>query len=123
MSKDNLPNIGRVATTEIDGLLIRYAQEDIAQGTPILLTSPWPESIYSFYRLVPRLAAEHPVLLVDLPGFGSSQSRPDVMSPESMGDFLIKIFDHFGLDRTHVVAPDVGTPAALFASSKRQELF
>lgn len=123
MSKDNLPNIGRVATTEIDGLLIRYAQEGVSEGTPILLTSPWPESIYSFYHVVPRLAARHPLILVDLPGFGSSQSRPDVMSPESMGDFFIKMLDHFGLHRTHIVAPDVGTPAALFAASKRQELF
>jgi pimeloyl-ACP methyl ester carboxylesterase len=123
MNKDSLPNIGHVVTAEIDGLLIRYAQEGISQGTPILLTSPWPESIYSYYRLVPRLAARHPLILVDLPGFGLSQSRPDVMSPEAMGDFLIKLIGHFGLNRTHVVAPDVGTPVALFAASKRQELF
>ncbi len=119
MNKDSLPNIGRVVTAEIDGLLIRYAQDGISQGTPILLTSPWPESIYSFYRLVPRLAARHPLILVDLPGFGLSQSRPDVMSPEAMGDFFIKLLGHFGLHRTHVVAPDVGTPVALFAASKR----
>jgi pimeloyl-ACP methyl ester carboxylesterase len=123
MNNDSLPNIGRVATAEIDGLLIRYAQDGISQGIPILLTSPWPESIYSFYHLVPQLAAKHPLILVDLPGFGLSQSRPDVMSPEAMGDFFIKLLEHFGLNRTHVVAPDVGTPAALFAASKRPELF
>jgi pimeloyl-ACP methyl ester carboxylesterase len=123
MNNDSLPDIGRVATAEIDGLLIRYAQGGISQGTPILLTSPWPESIYSFYRLVPQLAVKHPLILVDLPGFGLSQSRPNVMSPESMGDFFIKLPGHFGLHRTHVIAPDVGTPAALFAASKRPELF
>ncbi len=123
MSKDNLPNIGVVSITEIDGLSIRYVRAGVSKGIPILLTAPWPESIYSFYRLVPRLTDVHPIILVDLPGFGLSQSRPDVMAPEAMGDFLIKLLKHFGISRTHVVAPDVGTPAVLFADSKQQELF
>lgn len=123
MSKDSLPDIGKVAITEIDGLFIRYAKAGISDGIPILLTSPWPESIYSFHRLVPHLAEEHQLLLVDLPGFGLSQSRFDVMSPEAMGDFIIKLLDHFGIGRSHAVALDVGTPAILFTASKQPELF
>ena len=123
MSKDNLPNIGTVTTADIDGLSIRYAKSGVSKGLPVLLTAPWPESIYSFYRLSPRLALKHPVILVDLPGFGLSQSRPDVMTPEAMGDFFVKLLRHFGINRTHVVAPDIGTPAVLFAASKQQELF
>jgi pimeloyl-ACP methyl ester carboxylesterase len=80
MSKDSLPNIGTVALAEIDGLSIRYARAGTSDGIPIILTAPWPESIYSFHRLAPKLAEKHPVLLVDLPGFGLSESRPDVMA-------------------------------------------
>ncbi len=123
MSTDTLPNIGEVATAEIDGLSIRYAQGGVQGGIPVLLTAPWPESIYSFHRLIPHLAKVHPVLLVDLPGFGLSQSRPDVMTPEAMGNFLIKLLKRFNISRTHAVMPDVGTPAVLFAASKQPELF
>ena len=123
MDKGSLPNIGTVATAEIDGLSIRYAQAGISKGIPILLTAPWPESIYSFHRLVPHLAEEHQLLLVDLPGFGLSQSRFDIMSPDAMGDFIIKLLDHFGIRRTHSIALDVGTPAILFTASKQPELF
>jgi len=123
MSKDNLPNIGTVSTTEIDGLSIRYARGGTSKGIPILLTGPWPESMYAYHRVVPRLATGYSVLLVDLPGFGHSQSRPDVMTPEAMGDFLIKLLRHFGISRIHAVSPDVGTPAVLFAASKQQDLF
>jgi pimeloyl-ACP methyl ester carboxylesterase len=118
-----LPDIGTVATVEIDGLSVRYARSGVSNGTPILLTAPWPESIYSFHRVLPRLATEHPVLAVDLPGDGSSQSRPDVMAPEATGDFLITFLKHFNINRTHVVAPDVGTLAVLFAASKKPDLF
>ena len=123
MSKNNLPNIGTVAIAEIDGLSIRYAQGGASTGTHILLTAPYPESFYAFHRLVPHLVTKHPVLLVDLPGFGHSQNRPDVMAPEAMGNFLIKLLKHFGISRTHSVSPDVGTPAVLFAASKQQDLF
>lgn len=118
-----LPNIGTVTTTKIDGLSIRYALSGPSKGTPILLTSPWPESIYSFHRLLPRLATQHPLIAVDLPGFGLSQSRQEVMAPEKMGDFMLSLLTHFDIKRTHIVAPDVGTLAVLFAASKKPDLF
>ena len=123
MSKEGLPNIGEVAKAEIDGLLIRYAKSGTSKDVPVLMTAPWPESIYAFYHLAPLVAAFYPVLLVDLPGFGLSQSRMNVMAPEAMGEFIIKLLKYFGISRTHIVAPDVGTPAVLFAVSKRRELF
>ena len=123
MNKDSLPNIGAVTTAEIDGLSIRYAESGIPDGIPIILTAPWPESIYSFHRLAPQIASKHHIFLVDLPGFGLSQSRPDVMSPEAMGDFIIKLLAYFSISRTHAVAQDVGTPAILFTASKQPELF
>jgi pimeloyl-ACP methyl ester carboxylesterase len=123
MSDTQLPNIGTVSMAQIDGLKIRYAKGGTADGIPVLLTAPWPESIYSFHRLLPVLGKEHPYIAVDLPGYGHSDSRPDVMSPEAMGNFVIALMKHFELTRAHIVAPDVGTLAFLFAASKRPDLF
>lgn len=120
---ENLPNIGIIKTEQIDGLNIRYSTAGISHGVPVLLTAPWPESIYSFHRLIPQLTSNHFVVAVDLPGFGHSESRPDVMAPEAMGDFLIKLFKHLQIKSAHVVAPDVGTPAVLFSAAKHPELF
>ena len=119
MSDTQLPNIGTVSTAQIDGLKVRYAKGGTADGIPVLLTAPWPESIYSFHRLLPGLGKEHPYVAVDLPGYGHSDSRPDVMSPEAMGNFVIALMKHFELTQAHIVAPDVGTLAFLFAASKR----
>ncbi|MGH8217497.1 MAG: alpha/beta fold hydrolase [Steroidobacteraceae bacterium] len=123
MSADNLPEIGSVVTTEIEGLAIRYARTGASNGVPILMTAPWPESIYAFHRVAPRLRAEHPLFLVDLPGFGRSQSRPAVMAPEAMGDFVITLLARFGIAQTFAIAPDVGTLAILFAAVKKPDLF
>ena len=122
-SNTDLPAIGTVNTTEIAGLSIRYAVGGASEGLPLLLTSPWPESVYAFHRVLPGLASKHPLLVVDLPGYGLSQSRPEVMAPEAMGGFVISLLQHFRIARTHVVAPDVGTPAVLFAAAKQESFF
>jgi hypothetical protein len=50
-----LPNIGQVMTAQIDGLDIRLARSGATDGVPIMLTSPWPESIYAFRDILPAL--------------------------------------------------------------------
>jgi pimeloyl-ACP methyl ester carboxylesterase len=64
-----------------------------------------------------------PVVAVDLPAFGLSESQPYVRAPEPMGNFVIRIIESFGLVSPHVVAPDVGTPACLFAAANHPGIF
>jgi pimeloyl-ACP methyl ester carboxylesterase len=118
-----LPDIGQVRTTQIDGLDIRLARSGAAEGVPILLTSPWPESIYAFRDTLPAIKSLGPIICVDLPGFGRSESRPDVMAPEAMGGFVVRLADRLGITRMHAVGPDVGTLALLFAAVKSPGLF
>ncbi len=120
---NGLPDIGDVTTTKIDGLDIRFARSGKSDGIPVLLTSPWPESIYAFRGVLPAIKVGSPVIAVDLPGFGRSESRPDLMSPRGMGDFLVKLAAHFGIERMHAVGPDVGTLALLFAAVSKPALF
>src|ERR1700677_5033286 len=101
----------------IDGLQIRFAKNEKKDGDPILLLSPWPESIYAFLPTWDTFSDMGPVVAVDLPAFGRSQSRADVRAPEAMGEFVLQILLAFGLQRSHAIPPDVGTPAALFAAA------
>jgi pimeloyl-ACP methyl ester carboxylesterase len=39
------------------------------------------------------------------------------MAPREMGDFIVQIADALSLDNPHVVGPDVGTAASLFAAA------
>jgi pimeloyl-ACP methyl ester carboxylesterase len=109
----------------IDGLRIRCAQSD--GGPPdrptLVLTSPWPESIYAFAGLWSTLAQRARLFAVDLPGFGASERRDDLLSPRAMGGFLVRLVDEVGLGRVHLVGPDVGTSAALFAAADHPDRF
>jgi pimeloyl-ACP methyl ester carboxylesterase len=70
------------------------------------------------------MLSEHARLFaVDLPGFGASERRQDLLSPRAMGEFLARLITEADLGRAHIVAPDVGTSAALFAAAAHPELF
>jgi pimeloyl-ACP methyl ester carboxylesterase len=66
--------------------------------------------------------AEHARLVaIDLPGFGASERREDLLSPRAMGEFLAQLIVEADLGNPHIVAPDVGTSAALFAAAAHPE--
>ncbi len=100
----------------IDGLSIRFAESEDRDDHALLL-SPWPESLLAFEPTWARLAQETHLVAIDLPGFGHSQRRDELLSPRAMGEFVIRIADAFGLEEPHVVGPDIGTSASLFAAA------
>jgi pimeloyl-ACP methyl ester carboxylesterase len=106
----------------IDGLSIRFAQSEQCDDHALLL-SPWPESLFAFEPSWERLAEHTHLVAIDLPGFGHSQRRHALLSPRAMGQFVIRVADVFGLEDPHLLAPDVGTAAALFAAAVRPGRF
>jgi pimeloyl-ACP methyl ester carboxylesterase len=102
----------------VDGLSIRFAEsEGDQESSDALLLSPWPESLLAFEPTWARLAEHAHLLAIDLPGFGRSERRDALLSPRAMGEFLIRLVDTFGLESPHVVGPDIGTGASLFAAA------
>jgi pimeloyl-ACP methyl ester carboxylesterase len=101
----------------IDGLTVRFAQSE-PRADHALLLSPWPESLLAFEPLWARLAERTHLVAIDLPGFGRSQRRDALLSPQAMGDFVIRAADAFRLEQPDLIAPGTGTAAALFAAAR-----
>jgi pimeloyl-ACP methyl ester carboxylesterase len=101
----------------IDGLTLRFAESE-NRGDHALLLSPWPETLLAFEPIWSRLAEHAHLVAIDLPGFGHSQRRDALLSPRAMAEFVICAADAFGLAQPHVIGPDIGTAAALFAAAR-----
>jgi pimeloyl-ACP methyl ester carboxylesterase len=118
MPTTTIPHVGfRI----VDGVRVRYADSGSSQRPAIVLTSPWPESLYAFAPMWATLSEHARLFAVDLPGFGASERREDLLSPRAMGEFLAQLIAEADLGRAHLVAPDVGTSAALFAAAAHPE--
>jgi pimeloyl-ACP methyl ester carboxylesterase len=115
--------IPQVRFRTIAGVRTRYADSGTSQKPVVVLTSPWPESVYAFAPMWPSLSEHARLFAVDLPGFGASERREDLLSPRAMGEFLAQLIAEADLGTPHIVAPDVGTSAALFAAAAHPERF
>ena len=104
-----------------DGVRVRFADTRADSDVTMLLLAPWPESLWAFRRIWGRLSAVGRVVAIDLPGFGHSDGRPELIAPDAAGEFLARLIDEWGLGAPHVVGPDVGTAAALFLAAKTPE--
>src|SRR3954463_2946203 len=113
--------IPHVRFRSVGGVRVRYADSGGSREPALLLTSPWPESVYAFAPMWAALAEHARLFAVDLPGFGASERREDLLSPRAMGGFLAELIGEVDLGTPHIVAPDVGTSAALFAAAAHPE--
>ena len=104
-----------------DGVRVRFADSRAESDVTVLLLAPWPESLWAFRRIWHRVAAVGRVVAIDLPGFGHSDGRPELIAPDASGAFLALLIDQWGLGAPHVVGPDVGTAAALFLAARAPE--
>jgi pimeloyl-ACP methyl ester carboxylesterase len=102
----------------IDGLSIRFAESE-SRGDDALLLCPWPEALFAFDQMWERLAGQAHLVAIDLPGFGHSERRDALLSPRTMGEFVARAADAFGLEEPHVVGPDIGTGALLFVAAQQ----
>jgi pimeloyl-ACP methyl ester carboxylesterase len=104
-----------------DGVRIRFADTKAESNDTALLLAPWPQTVWAFRRIWDRLSTVGRLVAIELPGFGHSDGRPELIAPDAAGAFLSRLIDEWGLGAPHVVGPDVGTAAALFLAAKQPE--
>jgi pimeloyl-ACP methyl ester carboxylesterase len=121
---NSMASLGAPQFIDVENVRIRYVRSLTGdRRTPVVLVSPFPESLYAFDRIWADLSQAAPLLAFDLPGFGQSEGRPELMTSQAMGTFVTKTLAMLGLQRVHAIGPDVGTSALLFAASQKPNLF
>ena len=81
----------------IDGVRVRYADNKVDADTTMLLLAPWPESLWAFRGIWDPVATLGRVVAIDMPGFGHSDGRPDLIAPDGAGAFLAQLIDEWAL--------------------------
>src|SRR2546421_4831116 len=104
-----------------DGVRVRFADTRADSDVIVLLLAPWPESVWAFRRIWDSVSAVGRVVAIDLPGFGHSDGRPELIAPDTSGVFLARLIDEWSLGAPHIVGPDLGTAAALFLAARSPE--
>jgi pimeloyl-ACP methyl ester carboxylesterase len=91
---------------DVNGATLHYVSAGTS-GSPILLVHGFPESWWTFHKLIPLLAATHRVFAVDLRGFGDSDTAPaDYDSTTSAAD-LHQLIAHLDVGPVHLTGQDI----------------
>jgi pimeloyl-ACP methyl ester carboxylesterase len=92
---------------EVNGTTLHYVAAGTG-GTPILLVHGFPETWWSFHRLIPLLAAHHRVFAVDLRGFGDSGNGPGTYDSATAAEDLHLLIEQLGVGPVHLTGQDIG---------------
>jgi pimeloyl-ACP methyl ester carboxylesterase len=101
---------------EVNGINLYY--ETHGSGRPMILLHGGLGSGEMFGPVLPALAANHQVIVVDLQGHGRTADIDRPIDVRLMADDIAALIDHLGLDRPDLVGYSLGGGVALHTAAK-----
>lgn len=98
------------------GLRIHYAESGDAGGTPVVFVHGWPDSWFSFSRVLPLLPATLRLIASDQRGFGESDHPDTGYTIPGLAADLVAMLDALDIDRAVLVGHSYGTFVARCAA-------
>ena len=94
----------------VNGIQLHYVLG--GQGKPLVLLPGWPQTWWSYHKIMPLLADSYQVIVVELRGMGSSDKPMAGYSKKGMAGDVSALLDELGIERTYIAGHDIGTAVA-----------
>jgi pimeloyl-ACP methyl ester carboxylesterase len=105
---------------ELNGTSLHYVAAGTG-GSPVLLVHGFPETWWTFRKLIPLLAAHHRVYAVDLRGFGDSDNAPGEYDSATSAQDLHLLIDQLGVGPVHMTGQDISGATVFRLASTHPE--
>lgn len=96
---------------EVNGTELHYVQG--GKGSPILLLAGWPQTWWSYHKIMPILAEHHTVIAVDIRGMGSSGKPKEGYTKKNMAGDIASLVKSTGFPTVTIVGHDIGANVAI----------
>jgi pimeloyl-ACP methyl ester carboxylesterase len=90
----------------VNGAVLHYVTAGAA-GSPILLVHGFPETWWTFSKLIPLLASRHRVIAVDLRGFGDSSNEEGSYDSTASAEDLAQFLHNLRVGPVHLTGQDI----------------
>jgi pimeloyl-ACP methyl ester carboxylesterase len=97
---------------KVNGTGLHYVAAG-TEGSPVLLVHGFPETWWTFRKLIPLLAISHRVFAVDLRGFGDSDNGPGTYDSKASAEDLHLIIETLNLGPVHLTGQDISGATVL----------
>jgi hypothetical protein len=100
----------RFATTRLaSGLKVHYAEQGDPSGAAIVLVQGWPDSWFSFSRVLSLLATGYHAFAFDQRGFGDSERPACCYGIDDLAADVVAFLDAVGVERVSLVGHSLGS--------------
>jgi pimeloyl-ACP methyl ester carboxylesterase len=90
----------------VNGTELHYVSAGAA-GSPVLLVHGFPETWWTFRKLIPLLSQSHRVFAVDLRGFGDSATGPGEYDAKTSAEDLHLLIEQLKVGPVHLTGQDI----------------
>ena len=91
------------------GLRLHYAEGGDASGEPVLLLHGWPDSWFSYSRVLAHLSPRYRALAIDQRGFGDSERPDSGYAIDDLAADAVAFLDAMRIGHAMVVGHSMGT--------------
>lgn len=106
----------------LDGKDVRLSYFVEGDGAPVTLLHGFTQSGRSWREVIARLGAGYRWIVPDLRGHGETLTRPGApCSMEACAGDLLMLWDHLGVERTHLAGYSMGGRLALHVAARHPE--
>lgn len=98
------------AYAHINGVDLHYVEG--GEGKLLILLSGWPQTWYSFHRIMPKLAEKYKVIALDYRGMGSSSKPEDGYDKKTIAADIRELISSFGYKKVFIAGHDIGAMVA-----------
>ena len=103
------PDVRFAVTRLSTGPRIHYAEQGDPGGDPIVMLHGWPDSWFSFSRVLPLLSPLLRVVVPDQRGFGDSEKPATGYAISDFADDAVALLDALSIERATVVGHSFGS--------------
>ncbi len=104
----------------INGIRLHYVAG--GAGSPIFLLPGWPETWWSYHKVMPGLARKHRVISIDLRGMGASSKPAGGYDKKTMGNDVAELAAQLGYRKVDVVGHDIGAMVAFSLAANHPDV-
>lgn len=94
----------------VNGINIHYVTG--GQGEPLVLIPGWPQTWWSYRKIMPILAKKYSLIVIDLRGMGSSDKPLEGYSKKIMAMDVLSLVTQLGYKKVNIAGHDIGASVA-----------
>lgn len=97
---------------------INYKDTGLSSGSPIVYLHGWGQNIEMMEPIAKPFKKSHRLIIIDLPGFGSSDEPTSVWSLNEYAEMVHELLKKIGIDKPNIIGHSFGGKIAIVYASK-----